>query len=171
MSLTTLHHPAPNPILPKAGTPATAKPCVDTQELVEIILFFQRSLLSNLSREVARGNVSFAQFFLLAALDRGEALTMSEIAARMRHTTAAATGLVDRLETLGYVERAHATDDRRKVLVRITPLGSELVVRSKGDMIRNINSVMTYLTCAEQKAWLQIYRKIHRVFLAQCTKS
>lgn len=166
-----MHHVAPQQITPKAGTPASAEPCVDTQELAEIILFFQRSLLSNLSREVARGNVSFAQFFLLAALDRGEALTMSEIAAIMRHTTAAATGLVDRLETLGYVERAHATDDRRKVLVRITAQGSELVARCKGDMARNINSVMTYLTSTEQKAWLQIYRKIHRVFLAQSTKS
>ncbi len=158
-------------ILPRAGAPTTGQPGVDTQELAEIILLFQRSLLCNLSVEIARGNVSFSQFFLLAALDRGEALTMSEIAARMRHTTAAATGLVDRLQTLGYVQRAHATDDRRKIFVKITPLGSELVARSKDDMIRNLNSVMTYLTAAEQKAWLQIYRKIHRVFLAQCSHS
>ena len=92
---------------------------------------------------------------------------MSQIAARMRHTTAAATGLVDRLESLGHVERAHSTDDRRKILVRITARGSELVASSKGDMIRNVNSVMTYLSPGEQKAWLQIYRKIHRVFTSQ----
>ena len=71
---------------------------------------------------------------------------MSEIAARMRHTTAAATGLVDRLETFGYVVRAHATDDRRKVLVHITPCGSELVGRIKDDMIHNLNTTMTHLT-------------------------
>ncbi len=50
-------------------------------------------------------------------------VTMSEVAERMDHSTAAATGLVDRLENLGYVERTHATNDRRKVLVRITPKG------------------------------------------------
>ena len=153
--------------MPKAGTPPSAEPCVDTQELVEIILFFQRSLLSNLSREVARGNISFAQFFLLAALDRGEALTMSEIAARMRHTTAAATGLVDRLENLGYVNRCHATDDRRKVLVTITSRGSSLVTHIKDDMIRNLNTTMTHLTADEQQAWLQVYRKVHCIVQAQ----
>jgi len=39
---------------------------------------------------------------------------MSGIALKMGHTTAAATGLVDRLEKLGYVQRSHALDDRRK---------------------------------------------------------
>jgi predicted transcriptional regulator len=33
---------------------------------------------------------------------------MTEIASRMGHTTAAATGLVDRLEKLGLVRRVHA---------------------------------------------------------------
>ena len=115
--------------------------------------------------------MSFAQFFLLGALNHGEALTMSEIAARMRHTTAAATGLVDRLETLGYVGRTHATDDRRKVLVRITPRGSALVESIKDDMIHNLNTTMTHLTPAEQRAWLQVYRKVHRVVQAQPSKS
>ena len=144
---------------------------MDTGELADILLYLQRCFLTNLSRELTHGNVSFAQFFLLGALDHGEALTMSEIAARMRHTTAAATGLVDRLEALGYVGRTHATDDRRKVLVRITPCGSTLVGRIKDDMIHNLNTTMTHLTPAEQRAWLQVYRKVHRVVQAQPSKS
>ncbi len=144
---------------------------MDTGELADILLYLQRCFLTNLSCELSRGHVSFAQFFLLGALNGGEALTMSEIAARMRHTTAAATGLVDRLECLGCVERAHATDDRRKVLVRITPRGSALVGRIKDDMIHNLNTTMTHLTPAEQRAWLQVYRKVHRVVQAQPSKS
>ena len=143
---------------------------MDTGELADILLYLQRCFLANLC-ELSHGNVSFAQFFLLGALNHGEALTMSEIAARMRHTTAAATGLVDRLETLGYVERAHATDDRRKVLVRITPRGSALVDSIKDDMVHNLNTTMTHLTPAEQRAWLQVYRKVHRVVQAQPSRS
>ena len=146
-------------------------PCVDTGELADILLYLQRCFLNNLSCELSRGDVSFAQFFLLGALDRGEALTMTEIAVRMRHTTAAATGLVDRLEALGYVGRTHATDDRRKVLVRITQQGSALVGRIKDDMIHNLNTTMAHLTPAEQQAWLQVYRKVHRVVQAQPSKS
>ena len=80
---------------------------------------------------------------------------------RMGHTTAAATGLVDRLENLHYLERSHATDDRRKVRVKITPKGQTLVTRIKQDVVQNLTSIMTHLTAAERKAWLQIYRKVH----------
>ena len=48
---------------------------------------------------------------------------MSAIAKKMGHTTAAASGLVARLENLGYVVRSVARDDRRKVMVCITPKG------------------------------------------------
>ncbi len=149
------------------ASPSLESPCVDTGELADILLYLQRCFLANLSRELASGNVSFPQFFLLGALADGEALTMSQIAAKMRHTTAAATGLVARLETIGYVQRAHATDDRRKVLVKITTRGSALVVRLKEDMIHNLNATMAHLTAAEQKAWLQVYRKVHRVVQSQ----
>lgn len=159
----------PNSIQPKSGAPLSADASPDTRDLAEIILVFQRSFLNNLSIELSRGNISFAQFFLLTALDRGESMSMSNIAARMRHTTAAATGLVDRLEALGYVERAHSTDDRRKVLVRITAQGRALVARTKEDMVHNLNAVMTYLTGPEQKAWVQIYRKIYGVLQTQCS--
>ncbi|PYI74320.1 MAG: MarR family transcriptional regulator, partial [Verrucomicrobia bacterium] len=62
----------------------------------------QRCFVLHLCKELAPGNVSFPQFFLLTYLDRKEVLTMSAIAQKMGHTTAAASGLVDRLENLGY---------------------------------------------------------------------
>ena len=133
-------------------------------ELADIILVFQRCLLANLTRELAPGGISFSQFFLLAALrDEPGLLTMSEIAQRMGHTTAAATGLVDRLENLGHVERTHTTHDRRKVLVRLTGRGARLVARIKDDMMRNLTAILTHLNADEQKAWLAIYRKIHHI--------
>jgi DNA-binding MarR family transcriptional regulator len=86
---------------------------------------------------------------------------MSGIAGKMGHSTAAATGLVDRLEKLGYVERAHASDDRRKVMVQITPKGSALVAGIRRDIIRSMTTLLRdYLTADEARAWLQIYRKI-----------
>jgi DNA-binding MarR family transcriptional regulator len=98
---------------------------------------------------------------LLAALDQKEVLTMSAIAQKMGHTTAAASGLVDRLENLGYVVRSSAREDRRKVMVCITEKGSALVRRIREEMVGNLMKVMTHLTPAEQKAWLQIYSKIY----------
>ncbi|MBV9129046.1 MAG: MarR family transcriptional regulator, partial [Verrucomicrobia bacterium] len=87
------------------------------EELAEIVMHMQRKFLHNLSEELGHGSVSFPQYFLLGCLEKQEMITMSGIATRMGHTTAAATGLVDRLEKLGYVQRSHALDDRRKVMV------------------------------------------------------
>ena len=86
---------------------------------------------------------------------------MSEVAERMNHSTAAATGLVDRLENLDYVQRMHAANDRRKVLVKITKKGLALVDHMREDMVANLNVIMELLEPNEQKAWLRIYETIN----------
>src|SRR5215471_1969389 len=134
---------------------------VDAERLAHIVMEMQRCFLLRLSKELAPGNVSFAQFFLLTYLDHQEVLTMSAIAHKMGHTTAAASGLVARLQNLGYVVRSVAPDDRRKVMVCITPKGSALVRRIREEMVGNLMKVLEHLTGDEQKAWLQIYDKIY----------
>jgi len=134
----------------------------DAEQLADIIIVLQRCFLLNLSKELANGNVSFSQYFLLGHLSQQDSATMTEIAQKMGHTTAAATGLVDRLENLDYVTRCHATDDRRKVVVRITSKGEALVQRIRQDMVNNISKVMEHLTPGEQSSWLHIYQKIFK---------
>ena len=136
---------------------------LEAQELAEIVMQMQRRFLLKLSEELGHGSVSFPQYFLLGYLDTQEVITMSGIASKMGHTTAAATGLVDRLEKLGYVQRSHALDDRRKVMVRITKKGSGLVAAIRRDMVEKIMTLLEeHLTAEEGRAWLQIYRKIAR---------
>ncbi len=100
---------------------------VDPNRLADFVMMTQRSCILNLSGELNRGNLSFPQFFLLTYLSSEDYLTMSAIAKKMGHSTAAATGLVDRLEKLGFVERVHAAEDRRKIMVRITNSGCTIV--------------------------------------------
>ena len=71
------------------------------QELAEIVMQMQRRFLLKLSEQLGHGSVSFPQYFLLGYLDSQEVITMSGIASKMGHTTAAATGVVDRVEQLG----------------------------------------------------------------------
>ncbi len=130
------------------------------ERLADIFTVLQRCFILNLSKELNRGNISFPQYCLLGFLREQPALTMSEIAQKMGHSTAAATGLIDRLENLGHVVRMHARDDRRKVLVEITDSGEELVSHVREDMICNLLKMMEVLEPAEQKSWLQIYEKI-----------
>lgn len=137
-----------------------AKNRADCEKLADIFTVLQRRFILNLSKELSRGNVSFPQYFLLGYLVQQKVLTMSEIAKKMGHTTAAATGLVDRLENLGYARRAHSKADRRKIQVQITDRGVALVARIREDMVNNLCKMMDVLNPDEQRMWLQIYEKI-----------
>ena len=114
----------------------------DADRLADFVLFTQRSCILNLSTELNKGNVSFPQFFLLTYLSSEEYLTMSDIAKKMGHSTAAATGLVDRLEKLCYVERVHAAEDRRKIMVRITSKGIELVSKMRTEIANDLAGIL-----------------------------
>src|SRR5438105_15139994 len=134
--------------------PTTTQFRADAERLSHIIMEMQRCFLLHLCKELAPGNVSFSQYFLLAALDQQEVLTMSAIAQTMGHTTAAASGLVARLENLGYVTRASGAQDRRNVMVCITSKGSALVRRIREEMVGNLIKILEHLSPDEQKAWL-----------------
>ena len=144
---------------PAATSPSA--PSANVETLASLIMDLQRSFVFRLSAELAQGEVSLPQYFLLSLLDGGRTLTMSEIAENLRHTTAAASGLVDRLENLGYLRRETSDQDRRKVLVSLNPRGEALVQHLRKDIFQNLTQIMTLLTAEEQKMWLQKKKKIH----------
>jgi DNA-binding MarR family transcriptional regulator len=124
-------------------------------------MVIQRHFMANLMGELSKGEVSFPQFFLLGHLASHGHLGMSRVAELMGHSTPAATGLVQRLEKLSYTRRTHGKEDRRKVTVSITPKGIRLVETIRQKMIGNLEKVIDRLEPQEQRAWLDIYAKIH----------
>lgn len=114
----------------------------EARHLADFVLFSQRNCILRLSPELTQDKVSYPQFFLLTYLNEEESLTMSSIAKMMGHSTAAATGMVDKLQELGYIKRFTAAADRRKIMVRITEQGRELITRMRGNIARNLASLM-----------------------------
>lgn len=114
----------------------------EARSLTDFIMFSQRNLILRLSPELNQGKVSYPQFFLLAYLEEEECLSMSSIAQMMGHTTAAATGMVDKLEELGHLKRFTAAADRRKIMVRITDQGKELINRMRHNIARDLAAIM-----------------------------
>ena len=111
-------------------------------KLADFILFTQRSCILNLSSELNEGKVSYPQFFLLTYLASEDFLSMSSIAQKMGHSTAAATGMVDKLQEMGYLKRMSAAKDRRKIMVAITQEGRDLVARMRQNIVRDLAALM-----------------------------
>ena len=133
----------------------------EVNSLATIIMVMQRRFMASLMGELSRGKVSFPQFFLLGHLCSQGPSGMGCIASLMDHSMPAATGLVQRLEKLGYVKRSADKEDGRKVVVHATPKGSRLVEGIRQEMVGNLEKVMERLEPLEQRAWLDIYRKIN----------
>jgi DNA-binding MarR family transcriptional regulator len=62
----------------------------------------------------------------LDVLERAGHMTAGELARDLRLTTGAVTALIDRLAAAGFVRRVPDANDRRRVLVELTPLTLEL---------------------------------------------
>lgn len=114
----------------------------DAQELADFILYSQRSCMLKLSPQLTKEKLSYPQFFLLAYLAEEEGISMSNIAKMMGHSTAAATGMVDKLQDLRYIKRSTAAADRRKILVHITQQGKELVSQMRQNIAEELSSML-----------------------------
>lgn len=114
----------------------------EANKLADFVLLTQRSCILNLSPELNEGKVSYPQFFLLTYLASEEFLSMSSIAQKMGHSTAAATGMVDKLQEMGYLTRTNAAKDRRKIMVTITKEGRLLVDRMRKNIVRDLSALM-----------------------------
>jgi DNA-binding MarR family transcriptional regulator len=93
------------------------------------------------SERMHRAGISMGHFHLLAMLDRHGEMTMTRIAELLDVSLSNATGLVDRIEERGLVERVRVPDDRRVVQVRLTADGYRLlreVELFKDDLIQRV---------------------------------
>lgn len=100
------------------------------------------------------------QFWVLGVL-KGGAKRMSELAALSRTSQASLTGVVDRLEGLGLVERLRSDEDRRVVEVTITPAGLAEKERVQAAVAEQLSELLEPLTPAESAELLRLFRKIN----------
>ncbi len=91
------------------------------------------------SRELEkRYRVSQPQLSCLLALHRYGGMPISKLAAGVRVEPSTLTGIVDRLETKGLVQRERSRNDRRVVTVNLTEAGTALVGESPNVMPKSI---------------------------------
>ena len=75
------------------------------------------------SERMHRADLSMTHFHLLSMLERHGSITMSRIAELLDVSVSNATGLIDRIEERGLVERVRVPSDRRVVHVQLTDEG------------------------------------------------
>jgi len=107
-------------------------------------------------------DVSAAGGLVLGVLrDRGR-MSPSELGERLIVTRATVTGLLDSLERRGFVRRSANPDDRRGLLVEITPAGLDVLQRLRVLIHRNEKAWMGALTDDELHAYIGTLHRIQQ---------
>lgn len=112
-------------------------------QLAEMLSSVNARFYIGISDYLVDKSLSLKQLHFLSHLAKEDNPTMTDISKMFGISTAAVTGMVDRLEKLGYVERLHATDDRRKVIVLITEKGIEVVDKVQGGLENFIKDLIS----------------------------
>ncbi|MFP5343348.1 MAG: MarR family winged helix-turn-helix transcriptional regulator [Candidatus Limnocylindria bacterium] len=106
------------------------------------------------SERLVRLGVSMTQILVLSMLQRHGDVPMSRLAELIDVSVSNATGLVDRMEERGYVERVRVASDRRVVIVRMTDAGARLLDDMESLREHTLREVLDRLT-AEQRLGIE----------------
>ena len=128
-------------------------------------LFFQIGMeqRAKVGAQLGEHGLGFAQAHALRMLDPEEPLPMSALAERLFCDASNVTGIVDRLESRGLVERGSAEGDRRVKALTLTAAGVELRGRVLAVMNEPPDAIAS-LSVADQRALRDILaRAIERL--------
>ena len=98
-----------------------------TAEMIAQFRLVLRELKCLGSQRLLRRGVSMSNLHVMSMLERHGAMTMSGIADALDVSMSSATGVVDRMEERGLVERIRDGDDRRVVHVGLTETGRSVL--------------------------------------------
>lgn len=102
-----------------------------------------------------------SQFNVLRILEsEGQPLPSLEIGQRLVQAVPAITGLIDRLEKLGFVKRRRCEEDRRVVYVELTPCAEKLLIEIDEPLKKLHRELAGPLTKSELKEITRLMEKL-----------
>src|SRR5512135_634372 len=111
-------------------------------------------LFDKIGRLLRPLNVSAAGGLVLGILrDRGP-MSPSALSERLIVTRATVTGVLDSLERRGFVRRSANPDDRRSLVVEITPAGLEVLTELRTIIHRNEKAWLSVLSDADLRTYI-----------------
>jgi MarR family transcriptional regulator, 2-MHQ and catechol-resistance regulon repressor len=114
-----------------------------------------------LAAELERQGVSAAGFSALVVLTTaGGSLELRVLRRRLGWSKAGATEVVDTLEARGLALRRRLPQDRRAVVVDLTPVGSQLVERIFPEHASRVASAFGALDDVEKRSLAELCRKL-----------
>jgi DNA-binding MarR family transcriptional regulator len=114
-------------------------------------------------RQWLRGSLSLVHLHVLTVLEADGPLPMSKLADALDVSVASLTGIIDRMEGRGLVERHHDPDDRRVVVVHPTDAGDAVFGEMAAERRKTLEPLLDRMTDDELESFLVGLRALRRV--------
>jgi DNA-binding MarR family transcriptional regulator len=128
--------------------PAAEQAAASQQELVDALVMASFTTMAVLNRIAAEHDLSLTQLRVLAIL-RDRRVKMSELTNFLGLDKSTVSGLVDRAEKRGLLQRAPNPHDGRGVDVFLAPSGTRLAERGVAQVAQALSPMTSGLTPAE----------------------
>jgi MarR family transcriptional regulator, lower aerobic nicotinate degradation pathway regulator len=145
---------------------STSKPASEELSTVDALAQLSFEILAILERRTAEHEVSVIQTRLLGIL-RDRVPTMNQLAGLLGLDKSSVTGLVDRAERRGLVERVPSSADRRATLVKLTRHGRALVGQVSAGFEADVATMLEPLPAAERAV---LSRSVSRMLVAHAAR-
>ncbi len=132
----------------------------DLADLAHELRHLWHTLVSGMTHTGRLEGLQRQQFWVLGALSHGPR-RMGDLAECANTTQPSITGIVDRLEERGLVERRRSPEDRRVVEVVLTPEGSVEMRRAYETMLDTLESALEPLDEADRCEFLRLLRTLN----------
>ena len=130
-------------------------------EVAKIMPRILRGVTQSQATIFAKGGMTVPNIIILEMLKEKGPCKMSELAAALRLTMSAVTGIVDKMIRLGMVKRERSLEDRRVVKVILLKKGAETAKKITEERRKVANKIFSSLTETERKEYLRLLRKVY----------
>lgn len=100
------------------------------------------------------------QFAVIEIIGHLGPLKVGEICNKMLVSGGNMTLVLDNIEKLGFIERAHSLEDRRAILIQLTQKGKDLFDNVFRNHAEHVTKLMSVLTTEEQKTLSELLKKL-----------
>lgn len=135
---------------------------MDAQHLHDLLLELGRRnpLRDPVAAACQQLDLTPPQVHVLLWLGSDGPLPMNLLAQRARTNQRTITGVVDRLERDGYVERVRHPTDRRVIQVHLTSKGARTFQKLDGQLVDGLAQIMAVLTVNQRKQLFDIIQRL-----------
>lgn len=120
---------------------------------------------------LVQGNVSMSQMHVLWLLQHHGELSMSRLAELLGVSLSNATGIIDRMEEHGFIERVRVPDDRRVVNVRPAVGGLRALSETESTKRDRMRAVLGHIPASERPIVLAALRTLRRALSTELESS